>query len=441
MCRCKIRKEKMILRMQLLNKASLLRFLSSLLLIIIPYCLSAQTSIAEANKIYRGTLYSVRFHPEGLPDAIPAYALNSSTRLILQFDDLVEDFVAYRYKIVHCNKDWTVSDLGFNEYMEGLDEQEIQDYDFSNNAGIPYTSYRLTIPNRNTIPIISGNYCLIVWDPYTDETVLTRRFFVVDNKVGAEIQLREPTRIDLIHTHHEFMVRVKYNKLRPTNPQRELSLMLIQNGRFDNALTDFKPSFFEGQAIRYDQVGTIVFPGGNEFRQLDIRSLGFRGAQMEGGYIDPEKGYIFNLKPDLPRDGAPHIFIEDLNGAYVIQAFETANSQVDPEYVWVRFLLKMNPLPSGQKPYVFGGLTDWSLHPAYQMEYDYEQGGYSTMLLLKQGFYHYQYAVDNKGVADLGVLEGDHFDTQNTYQLLVYYRPFGGRYDQLIGIGRAVSGG
>lgn len=398
------------------------------------------TTIQDANRIFRNTIYSVRFHPQGQPDAIPAYALNSNTRLLLEFDDLVEDYVAYRYKIIHCNRDWTVSELGFNEYMEGLDEQEIQDYWFSNNAGIPYTSYRLSIPNKNMQPILSGNYCLIVWDPYTDEVILTRRFMVVDNKVAADLRLRRPTRIDQINSHHEFSVRLSYNKLRPNNAQREFSLVLLQNGRWDNAYNDFTPSFFEGNAIRYDQVGTIVFPGGNEYRQLDLRSLGFRSIQVENGYIDQEKGYVFELKPDIPRDGAPHIFIEDLEGAYIIQAFETANSQVDPEYVWVRFLLKMNPLMDGSTPYIFGGLSDWTLDPRFRMTYNDQLGGYTAMVLLKQGFYHYQYAAAKKGVADLEEIEGSHFETQNTYQLLVYYRPFGGRYDQLIGVGRAISG-
>lgn len=394
----------------------------------------------EANKIFRQSLHSVRFHPEEQPQSIPAYAINSSTRLILEFDDLVEDYVAYRYKIVHCNKDWTVSELGFNEYMEGLDEQEITDYWFSNNAGVEYTSYRLSIPNRNMIPVLSGNYCLIVWDPYTDEVVLTRRFMVVDNQVAASLDLRRPTRIDQINTHHEFSMRVSYDDLRPTNPQRELSMVLMQNGRWDTAIRSFSPSFFEGSAMRFDRVGEIVFPGGNEFRQLDIRSLGFASAQVEGGYVDPEKGYIFTLKPDRPRDGAPHIFINDLDGAYVIQAFETANSQVDPEYVWVRFTLKMNPLPDGSTPYVFGGLSDWQLRPGFKMSYDYEAGAYIALIQLKQGFYHYQYAVERNGKAVLEDIEGSHFDTQNIYQVLVYYRPFGGRYDQLVGIGREESG-
>src|SRR5690606_25364923 len=159
--------------------------------------------------------------------------------------------------------DWTVSELGFNEYMEGLDEQEITDYWFSNNAGIEYTSYRLSIPNRNMIPVLSGNYCLIVWDPYTDEVVLTRRFMVVDNQVAASLDLRRPTRIDQINTHHEFSMRVSYDDLRPTNPQRELSMVLMQNGRWDTAIKSFSPSFFEGSAMRFDRVGEIVFPGGN----------------------------------------------------------------------------------------------------------------------------------------------------------------------------------
>jgi hypothetical protein len=414
-------------------------FFTSTMMIVTPG--SAHDPVMEANMVYRNTIASVRFHPSGQPQDMPVYALNARTPLVLQFDDLVEDYVAYRYKIVHYSKDWSKpSELGFNEFMEGMDEQVIEQYSFSNNAGVEYTSYKLSIPNRSMQPTLSGNYCLIVWDPYTDEIVMTRRFMVVDNRVATNLTLRRSTRVDLINTHHEFSIRVQYGNLRPNNAQRELSLVLLQNGRWDQLRTDFEPSFFEGNAIRYDQVGSIVLPGGNEYRQLDLRSLGFRTIQMEGGYRDPKLGFVYSLKPDKPRDGAPHIFIEDLNGNYVIQAFETANSNVDPEYIWVRFRLKMNPMMDGSEVYVYGGLSDWRLNPSFKMTYNPDEQGYEAFIQLKQGFYHYQYAVARDGKADLTDIEGSHFETQNTYQVLVYYTPFGGRYDQLVGMGRVDSG-
>lgn len=114
-------------------------FFTSTMMLVIPG--SAQNPVMEANMVYRNTIESVRFHPRGQPQDMPAYALNASTPLVLEFDDLVEDYVAYRYKIVHYNKDWSApSELGFNEYMEGMDEQVISQYWFSNNAGVEYTS-------------------------------------------------------------------------------------------------------------------------------------------------------------------------------------------------------------------------------------------------------------------------------------------------------------
>jgi len=37
-------------------------------------------------------------------------------------------------------------------------------------------------------------------------------------------------------------------------------------------------------------------------------------------------------------------------------------------------------------------------------------------------------------------IEGDWFETENQYIILIYYRPFGGRYDQVIGQITFISG-
>ena len=74
------------------------------------------------------------------------------------------------------------------------------------------------------------------------------------------------------------------------------------------------------------------------------------------------------------------------------------------------------------------------------MTYSSESGLYETAFKLKQGFYNYKYVlVDAKGNLDEGVIDGNFYQTENNYKVLVYYRDLGARYDLLIGIGEGSS--
>nr|HPI70617.1 DUF5103 domain-containing protein [Tenuifilaceae bacterium] len=90
---------------------------------------------------------------------------------------------------------------------------------------------------------------------------------------------------------------------------------------------------------------------------------------------------------------------------------------------------------TGKSVYLFGELTGWQLSPDNRMEYSYQRQAYEISLLLKQGAYSYRFVVaDNTtGAVDATYFEGSHFDTENSYMVLVYYRPMGSRYDRIIG--------
>ena len=66
---------------------------------------------------------------------------------------------------------------------------------------------------------------------------------------------------------------------------------------------------------------------------------------------------------------------------------------------------------------------------------DYEDGVMDKSLLLKQGGNNYQFVVKGKSEesASLQQTEGSYRETSNSYQIFVYYRPFGAFYDRLVG--------
>jgi hypothetical protein len=72
------------------------------------------------------------------------------------------------------------------------------------------------------------------------------------------------------------------------------------------------------------------------------------------------------------------------------------------------------------------------------MVFNPASGAYEGSALLKMGLYNYAYVTVNSGdpraEPSFDITEGNHFETENNYDILVYYRAMGGREDQLVGI-------
>jgi hypothetical protein len=64
------------------------------------------------------------------------------------------------------------------------------------------------------------------------------------------------------------------------------------------------------------------------------------------------------------------------------------------------------------------------------MQYDTLSGTYRHALLLKQGYYSYQYLTP---AGTKPPSEGNFFQTENRYQVLVYYKETGARTWRLVG--------
>jgi hypothetical protein len=128
-----------------------------------------------------------------------------------------------------------------------------------------------------------------------------------------------------------------------------------------------------------------------------------------------------------------------LDRASLESSEETFNTQIhhlESEYASVLFSLASPGEMHESDVYIFGGLTDWQLKPQFKMTYNPAVNAYVAKVPLKQGYYNYIYAVLPKGAAqpDFEETEGDWYETENLYTILIYYRPFGGRYDRLIGV-------
>ncbi len=392
-------------------------------------------SLLFSNHIYSNSIKTVQLFKKGWPLTYPVIALNSQEKLILSFDELSDDVGDYYYTFIHCGAGWTNSFLTEAEYIEGFPENQISDYRFSYNTSIKYIHYKLSFPNEDVKFKISGNYILMVYQNYNkSEPIITYRFMVVEDLVDVQMTLTRPAIPQFRDTGQEVHISVKYSKFAIFDPYSEVKIMVTQNGRWDNASFFSKPSFVRAQEIVYDFDRKNIFFGGNEYRYFDIKSLRYQTEYVKN--IDFKHPYFHvQLFPSKPKNRISYFYNDDINGKYYIKIQEGVEDDIEADYVKVYFTLNMNFPDTRGEVYIFGALSNWNCKPDNHMMYNSDTRAYEGSLLLKQGYYTYEYVMKEKGIpfANNTIIEGSHFETENDYSTFVYFRPSGARHDRLIG--------
>ncbi len=383
--------------------------------------------------VYDPNIKTVLLHPEGRYIDLPVYVLNSQTQLELSFDDLNGNVEDYNYTFVLCNADWTPNDLSPYEYIDGFTEQYFFNYNYSFGTLQDFTHYKQYIPSSDMQITKSGNYLLKVWRGDDEENVvITKRFYVVDEKVTINGKSKRPSFAEYHTTHQEIDFDVVLDDAELRNAFQEVNVSVMQNGRWDNELMNLKPLFVRDNVLIYDYSTDIIFPAGKEFRYADLRSLRMNSESVASTLISSQNDlYLYS---DPVRSYQQYFYRTDINGNYFVETKDQGDDELEADYCWVHFYLPFTaPLQNGV--YVFGKFSNWDLLPGNKMEYNVAEQQYEATILLKQGYYNYEYAVwMDDGTFDQSIMEGNYFEAENNYTIMVYYRPFGERYDQLIGI-------
>ncbi len=386
--------------------------------------------------VYQNNIKSVLFNRKNWELSPPIIEMNSLEKLVLRFDDMDADFKNYAYTIIHCNAMWKPSDLQQYEYIEGFYEDRIDDYNFSVNTRVPFTHYHLEFPNNNMKPIISGNYILKIFvDGDPDDVVITKRFMVLERLLTANANVKQATNLEHRKTHQEIDFTINTSGYLVSNPYRDLRVVITQNGRWDNAVYDLQPRLVQGNELIYDYEDENLFPGINEFRSFDIKSLRYRSLNVNSITTGTE-GWLVELQKDQSRQFLQYTSREDINGQFLIKTEDYNDDFLESDYAYVDFFLALSkPITQGNV-YVMGDLTNWNFTPLNKMKYNYQRSGYELTLLLKQGFYDYMYGFleDGAETADLTRFEGSHSFTENNYTIYIYHRKPGDFFDSLIGI-------
>ncbi len=409
-----------------------LKHLTLLLLICIATQAAAQKQLLYSNSEYEPTIKTVQLYPKGNSvQAVldpPVTQLNGRKPLVLEFDDLKEDAEYYFVKLIHCNADWEPSSLRPTMYLNAFNRFEIEDFEFSSEAKVNYVHYRFTIPSVK----YSGNYLAVVYrDRDEDDIVLSRQFMVYYNKVAVGGNIQRSASVGERLRNQRVEVTLNYNGLKSINPNEDFKVVVRQNQRADK-LKRLKATFINesDQLLRFQNLGTENdFKGGNEFRFFDISTINFSGRNVDKiGFKDNEP--YAELRTDQERSAA-YLQTLDINGSFFSNDNEGRASDLTGEYVQVKFNLDFAEI--NDPIYVLGAFNGWQKNDASQMKYDLLEKKYTNTIQLKQGWYDYQYITESCKPWEI---EKSFFETENQYEIFVYYTAIGTRGDQLVGYQR-----
>lgn len=396
---------------------------------------SAQDDITVyQDQVYVPNIKTVQLYVDPLLLSDPIIPLKSTVQLHLEFDDLNADKRNYYYTFIHCNFDWSRSELNEFDYLVGFREQEINTYEFSFTALQTYTHYEVLFPNENVQLTKSGNYLLKVYaDNDPDHPIITRRFVIFSSKADIVTNVHQPFDPKFTFQYQEIDFSIRYNGLTISNPINDVKVLLMQNFRWDNAIANLQPLFMKPYQLDYSYDLVNAFPAGKEFRYFDTRSIRYRTEHVRELNFEGKQVEVI-LFPDEPRADEPYEFYADINGKFIPGIFEGFNQNAEPDYTWVNFTLPVDYPLKNLDVFITGQVSDWKLSSQFMMQYEPGKHAYTCRAYLKQGYYEYEYVTVEKGSAQVAgdLFEGDAYETENTYQLLVYYRSFTSRYDEVI---------
>jgi hypothetical protein len=370
-------------------------------------------------------------------NVVPFFRVGDSFEF--QFDDLYGNEADYYFQITHCDYNWVPTDIPKSEYLTGFDDQKIQEYVNSFNTLQTFTHYKLSIPNNYTKIKLSGNYVLTILN--SDKEVVLKRYFVLyENRLPVALKIKRPRTVKSIYSKHNLDFEINTENFLLQNPTQNLKVVLLQNANFNTAIKNIVPQYNLGNVFVYKYDQQTQFWAGNEFLNFDSKDI--KNANNYVSIVNSDNGiYNTHLYANNAKANFPYTNYSDLNGNFTIRKFDAENNTIESDYSWVYFTLSVPLANPSSSIYVLGMFNNYSTSPEFKMDFNTKKGLYEKAILIKQGFTNYQYVtVNNKGVIDQeNAVDGNFYQTENDYTVLVYYKGSIDRYERVVGIGVANS--
>ena len=400
------------------------------------YCFAATSQTINRTQILNENIKTLQIKVNENPISLPIITLNGDETLQISFDEMSHEAHSFFYNVKHCNADWTLSKLSSTEYIDGFTNARIDTYSLSVNTTFLYTHYLFQLPNQEMKFKISGNYVVNIYeDNEQDNPIAQICFSVVEPKVEIDATIRGNTDTELSGSLQQLDFNVVLRDYQVNDAQSEIKVLVRQNNRTDNQVTDINPTYLSQEKLSYTNNKKLIFEGGNEYHRFDISSIyNFDQGVRAVDFVRP--AYHAYLKEDHIADKDPYQANPDVNGKFVINLQNASDDYTEADYMYVHFCLPVEiPFMDG-KIYV-GGEWNYNLtDKTALMRYEPEHQMYYNTVLLKQGGYNYQYWYVPSGntQANVKTVDGSFWQTNNEYSIYVYHRPWGGRYDRLVGM-------
>lgn len=399
------------------------------------YATDTRTAIFDSN------FRSLRACTESNYYAPPVVELGGDDRVRIEFDEISPEMRYMRYSLLHCDANWQPSQLVESDYVDGFNEADIEEYDFSSGTFANYVHYGISLPNEDMPILLSGNYLLRVYpEEYSENTFLQVRFSIVEKAVDIFAEVTSRTDIDYNKSHQQVTVTVDTKDYRVENMYADLKVVVTQNARSDNEAIVTNPLRVSSNKAFFEHDRKLIFPAGNEFRRFEMTTTNYIGMGIDRyAYHDPF--YHAELKIDEPRCYGSYTYDQTQYGRFTIRESNAFDSNTGADYMIVHFALDI-PRQSGGDIFVDGEFTQHNFTNANRMHFNEATNRYELDMPLKQGAYNYQYLWLPHGskAALTAPIEGDFYQTVNEYQIKVYNRRLGERYDRLIGYTVLYSG-
>lgn len=381
------------------------------------------------------------FNPQ-TNDNTPIIRLNSGEYLFFLFDDLNAGYQRYQYSIEHRNADWTPSNIFQSEFLNGINADYARIHKNSFNTYQRYTNYQIKFPNEQMNVKLAGNYILKVFLENDEKPIFTQRFAIYQQMTDVGVMVsrfNNPTKKEL---NQRLQIQVASGTQDLLQVPDGGNLFLMKNNNWKEGYFVNRPTFSRSNLFTYSDTN-ILFPGGAEYNWFDNKNLEIPSLTTEKAF---RKDSVFHtmLRVDIPKYNLPYDDFPDINGNFYIRNNRYGNEYIansEADYSWVYFALDAFEDQNGlYEPYIVGAFNNWRIDKNSKLEKD-ESGLWVTELFLKQGYYNYQYVVKNTktGQIDPTYVSGSFWQAENQYQALFYYRPWGQRYDVLMGYGSGNS--
>ena len=342
------------------------------------------------------------------------------------------------YQIEHCDYNWEKSQLLKSEYIQGFDDVKIENYSSSFNTYQIYTHYNINFPNSETRFKKSGNYIIRITDEYGEE-LFSRKFILYENLATVQTEIKRSRDIEFIHEKQVVNFEVNPINIQFNNPSKTVKIKVFKNNDLDYKIENIKPQYNLGNKLIYKYDRELSFWGGNEFLYFENKFV--RGTNVKIRGFDLDEIYSNFLFMDVPRKNRKYTYNPDINGGFLFNVNNSQSPESEADYVNIFFYLKKpKSVDIETSIYITGDFNNHEIHDDYLMNFNPETEIFEAVIKLKQGFYNYKYvAIDeNKNIIH-GKIDGNFDETENEYNVIVYYRNFGERYDRVVGVGKGLS--